>query len=116
MGKLTQTRDRVRKRASIFRAVSVPAFIISWLALAPLGGQSSSSGGDSLFWLFIHLLSYALMGFTVFLQAKALSYDHTKVDIGLLLGIHSSSGEKSCLMLPIMAVCIMVDLGTLFLL
>lgn len=66
--------------------------------------------------LFIHLLSYALMGFTVFLQAKALSYDHTKVDIGLLLGIHSSSGEKSCLMLPIMAVCIMVDLGTLFLL
>ena len=56
------------------------------------------------------------MGFTVFLQAKALSYDHTKVDIGLLLGIHSSSGEKSCLMLPIMAVCIMVDLGTLFLL
>ncbi len=116
MDKLTQTRDRIRKRASVFRAVSVPAFIISWLALAPLGGPGSSLGGGSLFWLTVHLLSYVLMGVTVFLQAKALSYDYTKVDIRLLLGVHSSSGEKSCLMLPIMAVCIMVDLGTLFLL
>ena len=34
----------------------------------------------SLFWLFVHFVSYILMGFTVYLQAKALSYDYTKVD------------------------------------
>ena len=86
------------------------------MALEPLLKRLSYTSCYVLFWLFVHFLSYALMGFTVYLQAKALSYDYTKVDLKLLCGINQSSGEKSCLMLPVIAVCVIIDIGTIFLL
>ena len=67
----------------------------------------------SLFWLFVHFVSYILMGFTVYLQAKALSYDYTKVDFKLLWGTNQSSEERRCLMLPTIPICIIVDIGAL---
>ena len=70
----THTRNRVRKKAHFFRMFSMIAFIISWMALEPLGGQFLLANSYSLFWLFVHFVSYILMGFTVYLQAKALSY------------------------------------------
>ena len=76
---------------------SMIAFIISWMALEPLGGQFLLANSYSLFWLFVHFVSYILMGFTVYLQAKALSYDYTKVDFKLLWGTTQSSEERRCL-------------------
>ena len=67
----THTRNRVRKKAHFFRMFSMIAFIISWMALEPLGGQFLLANSYSLFWLFVHFVSYILMGFTVYLQAKA---------------------------------------------
>ena len=49
----------------------------------------------SLFWLFVHFVSYILMGFTVYLQAKALSYDYTKVDFKLLWGTKRGASPDS---------------------
>ena len=74
MRKHTHTRNQVRKKAHFFRMFSMIAFIISWMALEPLGGQFLLANSYSLFWLFVHFASYILMGFTVYLQAKALSY------------------------------------------
>ena len=109
----THTRNRVRKKAHFFRMFSMIAFIISWMALEPLGGQFLFANSYSLFWLFVHFVSYILMGFTVYLQAKALSYDYTKVDFKLLWGTTQSSEERRCLMLPTILICIIVDIGAL---
>ena len=109
----THTRNRVRKKAHFFRMFSMIAFIISWMALGPLGGQFLLAISYSLFWLFVHFVSYILMGFTVYLQAKALSYDYTKVDFKLLWGTTQSSEERRCLMLPTILICIIVDIGAL---
>ena len=109
----THTRNRVRKKAHFFRMFSMIAFIISWMALEPVGGQFLLAKSYSLFWLFVHFVSYILMGFTVYLQAKALSYDYTKVDFKLLWGTTQSSEERRCLMLPTILICIIVDIGAL---
>ena len=109
----THTRNRVRKKAHFFRMFSMIAFIISWMALEPLGGQFLLANSYSLFWLFVHFASYILMGFTVYLQAKALSYDYTKVDFKLLWGTNQPSAERRCLMLPTIPICIIVDIGAL---
>lgn len=113
MKNLPQTRTHARKRAHFLRVLSITIFILSWMASAPFGEQLSFSNRYLLFWLSVHLFSYALMGFAVYLQAKALSYDHAKVNIGLLCGIGQPLEEKSCLLLPVIPVCILVDLGTL---
>ena len=102
-------REQARRKADVFRVVAVMEYAVSWLALEPLVEHGTLPRLWLFFWIAVHVLSYLTMFFTVYLQAKALAYDYTKVDLKALLGTFLPSWERRCLMLPAALLCLIFD-------